>query len=353
MNLQDLHQQQIILFEAISGSLAYGTNLLTSDTDLRGVFMLPKQTIYGLDYQEQVSDTKNDIIFYEIKRFMQLLSQNSPNMLELLNVPADCLLQKKPVFDILLNQKDKFITKKCQMSFAGYAFQQIKKARGLNKKIVQKMDQERKTPLDFCYVVQGYGSLALSKFLENKGWKQEDCGLCAISNMRDLYALFYEKNANFRGIVHKENANEVCLSNIEQGLTEKAIISFNKDAYSSYCRSYKEYWEWVEKRNPDRYQENIEHGKNYDGKNLMHCHRLLDMAIEIAQGQGIRVRRPNREQLLKIRKGEYNYDQLIAEAEEKIAQIDILFEKSDLPTEIDWAWANELLVEIREEVYKC
>ncbi len=40
---------------------------------------------------------------------------------------------------------------------------------------------------------------------------------------------------------------------------------------------------WVEHRNKARYNTNIEHGKNYDSKNLMHTFRLLDMAEEIAR----------------------------------------------------------------------
>ena len=37
---KDLKEQGLILFEAISGSRAYGTSLPTSDTDIRGVFII-------------------------------------------------------------------------------------------------------------------------------------------------------------------------------------------------------------------------------------------------------------------------------------------------------------------------
>ena len=41
MTIADLREQHLILFEAVSGSRAYGTNLPHSDTDLKGVFVLP------------------------------------------------------------------------------------------------------------------------------------------------------------------------------------------------------------------------------------------------------------------------------------------------------------------------
>ena len=51
--------------------------------------------------------------------------------------------------------------KKCELSFANYAMGQVKKARGLNKKIVNPEPEKRKELIDFCYVLQGQGSPAL------------------------------------------------------------------------------------------------------------------------------------------------------------------------------------------------
>ncbi|MEJ7666589.1 MAG: hypothetical protein WKG07_47255 [Hymenobacter sp.] len=61
-----------------------------------------------------------------------------------------------------------------------------------------------------------------------------------------------------------------------------AYLSFNRNGYSTYCRVFREYWEWVAKRNAERYQNTVQHGKNYDAKNMLHVFRLLQMAEEIA-----------------------------------------------------------------------
>ena len=128
--LDILRDENLIVLEAIMGSRAYGTSLPTSDTDLRGVFIQPEEDILGFGYVDQVADKLNDIVFYEIRRFLQLVQTNNPNILELLNAPEDMILHKDPIFDLVLEQRDQFITKQCKNSFAGYAIGQIKKARG-------------------------------------------------------------------------------------------------------------------------------------------------------------------------------------------------------------------------------
>ncbi|TAH18671.1 MAG: nucleotidyltransferase [Cytophagales bacterium] len=356
MTIEELREQQLIIFEVISGSRAYGTNLPHSDTDLRGVFMMPQSQIYGLNRTEQAQNTTNDIVFYELGKFMEMLGQNNPNIMELLNIPADCVVYKHPIFDLILSQKEKFITTKCQYTFGSYAAEQIKKARGLNKKIVQSFEKERKTPLHFCFIIdkKGYGSEPFINFLAENNYEQEKCGLVKIPNMRDMYAVFYDKKdtLTYKGIVQSDDSNELSLSSVPEGEMPIAILFYSKDSYSIYCKDYKHYWEWVEKRNPDRFSETMLHGKGYDGKNLMHCHRLLDMCIEIGEGKGIIVRRPNREQLLEIRRGSYDYDKLIAEAESKVEQIEAIYKKSTLPHRVDMEFANDLLLQMRELFYQ-
>ncbi len=47
MTIADLRHQGLILFEAVSGSRAYGTDLPHSDTDSKGVFVLPEKQFLG------------------------------------------------------------------------------------------------------------------------------------------------------------------------------------------------------------------------------------------------------------------------------------------------------------------
>jgi uncharacterized protein len=354
MTIKDLQDKKLIIFECISGSRAYGTNLPKSDTDIRGVFVLPEKDFYSLNYIPQVADTTNDTVYYELKRFIELLADNNPNILELLNAPEDCILQKHEIMNMIL-AKD-FLTKKCEKTFAGYAYSQIHKARGLNKKIFNPVEQDRKTILHFCHITQGNGSMPLLSWLEKNQLLQENCGLSAIPHFKDIYALFYDENnnenqLNYKGISKKEEANDVLLSSIPKEQTPKTYLYFNKEGYSSYCKSYKEYWDWVEKRNAERYENTLSHGKNYDSKNLMHTLRLLDMAEEIATLGKVIVRRPNREYLLKVRLGKFSYQELLDEAEKRIENMENLYKKSALPEDVNKDKINLLLFEMRKVFY--
>ncbi len=352
MTIKELKERNLIIYECISGSQAYGTNIPTSDTDIKGVFILPQDDIYGFEYLPQVSDETNDTVYYELGRYIDLLKKNNPNILELLATPEDKILYKHPLMD-KINPKT-FLSKKCKDTFGGYAFTQVRKARGLNKKIVNPMEKEKKNVLQFCYVLHGQGSISLIQWLNEKQIDQLDLGLVNIPHFKDIYGIYHDagKNLEYKGIMKKENANTVLLSSIPKGENPIGHLYFNKDGYSKYCKDYKEYWDWVEKRNEHRYQDNLKHGKNYDSKNMMHTFRLLDMAIEILEEGKVIVKRPNREELLSIRKGEWKYDDLIEKANEKMEKVRTAYQNSLLPDEPDEKAADDLLIELRTLFYK-
>ena len=351
MTIKDLKEQGLILYECISGSRAYGLATETSDTDIKGVFYLPKAQFYGLTYTAQVANETNDEVYYELGRYVELLVRNNPNILELLATPAESILYKHPIMDRLTEKM--FLSKLCKETFAGYAVTQIRKARGYNKKVVNPVAEERKSVPDFCFIVQGYTSESLAVWLRAKGYRQEACGLTGIPHSKGLYALFYDEAEalGYKGISSGATANDISLSSVPAGEKEVAYLFFNKEGYSSYCKQYREYWEWVAKRNEVRYAGNREHGKDYDAKNMMHTIRLLQVAAEILQEGTLQVRRPNREELLSIKRGDYEYEALLSKADALMAQIEAAYEHSPLPAEPDSAHAEAVLIAMREQLY--
>ncbi len=320
-----------------------------SDTDIKGVFILPQEELYGLNYTPQVNNETNDIVYYELGRFIELLAVNNPNIMELLATPERSILYKHPIMDKI--KADDFLSKLCKDTFGKYAMSQIKKAKGLKKKILNPIDKERRSVLDFCYVNYSNGSISLLKFLTLNSWKQEHCGLVNIAHMQDLYGLYYNEEKQYAGVLKKSDANQVALSSIDNGQNQEALLYFNKDGYSFYCKSYKEYWEWVEKRNDIRYENTLEHGKNYDAKNMLHTFRLLEMCKEIGQDGVVNVFRADRAHLLKIKSGFYQYAELLKLAEEKQVEIDKAYFGSNLPESVDPSKINSLLVEMRSAYY--
>jgi len=376
------------LYLVIRGSHAYGTNIETSDTDYSGIFIQSMDDILGNKYAEQINDDKNDTVIYEIRRFLELLGTNNPTVLELLNTPEDCVIYKDPIFDLILNDRDKFITKICAKSLGGYAKQQISKAKGQNKKQNWEKDKvTRKEVLDFVYVIEGEKSIPWKVWNEDYNYEEKFIGVVNVPNARDIYAVYYDKDAHlcfsesvledtrnlltklrkelgqpmgfgYKGLVktgegvNVAESNQLRLSSIPKGEEPICVVTYNKDGYTQHCNDYKSYQTWLEQRNESRWVDVQSHGQKIDGKNMMHCMRLIQMSREIAEGKGIVVRRPNAKELISIRKGEVDLQTLIDKVEEEIVEIDKLFEQSSLPDSVDSSFINELIVKIRKNIYK-
>jgi hypothetical protein len=375
------------LLLVVRGSHAYGTNVETSDTDYAGVFIQSLDDILGNGYKEQINDDKNDIVLYEIKRFLDLLSSNNPNILELLNTPEDCVVYKHPVFDEVLENREKFITKICAKSFGGYGKMQIQKAKGQNKKQNWEKDKvTRKDVLDFVYVIDGPKSITWKKWNEGKGYEEKFCGVVSVPNAKDVYSVYYDNHSfmcfsefwpeetrehskNFRkeeglpiGLGYKglvktgegqnvAESNALRLSSIPKGEEPICNIVYNKDGYSEHCKDYKSYEDWLANKNEARWVDVKSHGQKIDGKNMMHSKRLMSMAREIAEGKGINVRRDDAEYLISIRRGEIDLQTLIDEVEAEIVEIYRLFTESELPDSVNKKFVDELLIKIRKTIY--
>ncbi|MCG2613959.1 nucleotidyltransferase domain-containing protein [Terrimonas sp. NA20] len=349
LTVDDIKKNGWLIFEAIAGSRSYGLDTAGSDTDIRGVFVLPKALFYSLEYTPQVSNETNDIVYFELGRFIELLAKSNPNILELLGIDERFVLQRHAVMDRIDVQA--VLSRQCEQTFANYAYTQIRKAHGLEKKILNPMDGERRSVLDFCYVYIDGKTVPVKDFLFLKGWKQEDLGLTSVPHLRDGFNLYHSADHVYQGIVRKEESNEVCVSNIPAGESPVALLSFNRDGYSVHCKKLNEYQEWLLKRNEGRYANTLQHGRKYDAKNMMHVFRLLLMAKEIAEERKINVLRPDREFLLSVKSGEFEYEELIAKAEGLKARLAGLYQRSGLPDMPDRDGLNKLLVELREYFY--
>jgi len=84
----------------------------------------------------------------------------------------------------------------------------------------------------------------------------------------------------------------------------------------------------------------------------MHTFRLLEMAIEIANEGRVNVHRPNRNFLLDIKMGKFEYEELLDMAKERREQMEKAFENSNLPEIPDEEGINRLLFELRERFYQ-
>ena len=379
-----------LAYKFIRGSHLYGTNLPDgqSDVDFGGVYIVDNETLMGLPeyYEPQISDEKHDTTYYELGRWVELLMKANPNALESLFAPDEFIIGDiHPAVQLIRDNRDLFVTKECFNSLYGYGKSQIAKARGLNKKCVQPV-LERKEVLDYCYTFKGQGSQSMKEFLAERGLDQKYCGLVNIPNMKDTYGVYYDFAAHFHfdghgsnsaynfmnefhgfdygivthkrinekvffgysGIVHPDGkSNEVRLSSIPKGEKPICFMTYNQNGYESHCKKYKEYQEWVAKRNPVRYESNLK--SNYDCKNMMHCVRLIHMGKELAEGKGFNVVRTwDKEMLLDIRNHKYEYDEIIEYVEKLYKETDEMSKTCNLPDTVDKEKVHRLLIEARE-----
>ena len=150
---------------------------------------------------------------------------------------------------------------------------QVRKARGLNKKIVNPEPEERRHLREFCHVLQEQGSVPLAGWLETISLTEERCALVAVNHAPGTFAVFDFPEG--RGIFTKKDDSAILCSSVPKEAEPVAWMSCNVDAFKAHCRAHREYWKWVKERNEDRYETNAEHGRGYDSKNLMHTLRLL------------------------------------------------------------------------------
>jgi len=358
LSIEDLKQQNLILLDTVSGSRAYGLDTPESDTDTRGVFILPQDLYFGFDYIEQVNSERNDNTYYELGKYLKLLAKNNPSAIELLFAPQETIIYRHPLMERI--NPEPILSRLCRDSFAGYAMSQVKRAKGLNKKIFNPVSGTQPRPIDCCHIVEGDRTIPAAQWLSESNMFAERCGLSALQHVRDGYALFYVEDRSteelrFNGLFRSDSGDgnpsqDVCLSSIPTGMKPRAWLVFNKDEYSRRLRDFHEYQQWEKSRNQQRFQCTLQHG-GYDAKNMMHTFRLLRMAKEIADTGRPQIRRPDRDELLAIKAGRFSYEDLMAKATAELEKVDDSFAMSALPDEPDIGQIERWAVEIRKAWY--
>lgn len=111
----------------MGGSHAYGTNVETSDIDVRGITYNPIDSLLGNRVFEQYEDDATDTVVYGLNKMFRLLLECNPNTIEQLG--------SKPEHYIILNDDGKklienrkiFLSKRAIYTFGGYANSQLRR----------------------------------------------------------------------------------------------------------------------------------------------------------------------------------------------------------------------------------
>lgn len=119
------HLGDRIMFLTLGGSHSYGTNVPTSDVDVRGCAMNNASEIVGLSNFEQFVETNTDTTIYAFNKLITLLLNCNPNTIEMLGCkPEHYIYMTEAGREFIANRK-MFLSKRALYSFGGYANQQL------------------------------------------------------------------------------------------------------------------------------------------------------------------------------------------------------------------------------------
>ena len=121
------HLGRNILFLTLGGSYAYGTNVEGSDVDVRGVARNRPEELLGLASFEQVTDKATDTTVYGFSKFISLLINCNPNIVEMLGCRPEHYLVMTEAGQELLDKRHMFLSQRAVNAFGGYATQQLRR----------------------------------------------------------------------------------------------------------------------------------------------------------------------------------------------------------------------------------
>ena len=122
----DPHLRDRIIFLALSGSYAYGTNNENSDVDLRGCTLNTPLEILGLANFEQYINQDTDTTIYGFNKFVRLLIACAPNVIELLGGKPEHRIMNE-LGQMLVDNRKIFLSQRAAHSFGGYAARTLRR----------------------------------------------------------------------------------------------------------------------------------------------------------------------------------------------------------------------------------
>lgn len=296
-----------VVIEATVGSRAWGLADEGSDTDVRGVFVLPFAWTAGLvePPRDRVS-ADGSATYWEAGKCVRQALRADPNTLEMLFVPSARALD--PMGEMILGARDAFVSREIHGSFGRYALSQL--ARLAQS---QRLAHNR--------------TIALERLRDDPRLSLDD--LAAI--LADASPRAAPTRADAL-LAAKENIKELYRSLHDQGLIERrdhaSLVAFARRGAA-------------ERDLP----------RELRPKNAYNLLRLIATATAWLRTGSARfeVTGELRTRLLAIKRGEVALDEVLAEAEARAAELEEARQASPLPERPDVARADALLRGIAEE----
>ena len=250
-----------LCFITLGGSHAYGTNIESSDIDLRGVMLPTKEELIGLKSFEQRLDEETDSCIYSFTKFVHLAMQCNPNIIEMLGCREYLIFNE--VGMQLIDKAKMFLSKRCVNTFGGYANAQL-------RRITNALCHDRYTEEDKVKHIKSTMDVAIDKLSEKN------------------------KIFNDGGIIPKIIDDKLTLSiNIKDEPIDLVRAALND------LLTIEKTFNKLNQRNKKKSEEKLD-------KHLMHLIRLYLTVFDILEhGKLETFRASDRDFLLEVRNGKY------------------------------------------------
>lgn len=355
----------------IHGSQSYGLNTQQSDVDVKGIMIPPaeirshlfenfEQSLNSKVIEENYGYLKNpnnpkfESTVYSLDKFLKLASDVNPNIIELLFVDEDDVIYSDSLANKLRENRNLFLSTRAKFSLLGYSHSQFKKIERHRKWLLQ---GELKKPERKDYGLPDVESSQyneVSKYIHNQ---IETWNFSKIEGIDDStrHALkeqcwdlvYWLSNSKVDWGNWPDNYWSAAFDKLRSYLNlKKDVVDLIKKErqYRKDLQNYNNWLNWKRNRNPERSK--LEKKAGFDLKHSLHLIRLARMGKEILRGDGVIVKRSDREELLDILRGKRSYESILNEFNQIEKEIEELYKTSSLPKRTNKEKINKLYQEL-------
>ena len=370
------------IFVTLSGSHAHGTARSDSDVDLRGACVAPLEVrlSYRDDFEQHEAPlegelwsqvrtalekhptassamaTKVESVLFDLTKLVKLCANANPNALEILFADERDWVFVTPLWRRLHAERHHFLSAKVEQTYLGYALSQLKRIK-THRSWLLNPPAEEPTRADFGLPEQATLSADDRNRIEQAiAEKTRSWGIDTLEMSKaDRIALKARLTDFWSDVLARveddidERQRQVASESL--GIPRPLLRALDAERkYRAARKHWESYLRWKEERNRDRAKLEAEFG--YDTKHAAHLVRLMRTGIEVLETGDLRVRRPDAPELMKIRDGQYGYDELVAETQRLEAAMKTAADSSRLPADVDHPALDELLFGLLMEFYR-
>ena len=311
------HLNGRIIFLTLGGSYSYGTNVETSDVDVRGCALNSPSDLLGLTNFEQVVNTQTDTTVYSFTKLVSLLLNCNPNTIEMLGCKPEHYFYLTNVGKEMIDNRKLFMSRRAVQSFGGYATQQLRRLE--NALARDKLSQARREE-------------HIRNSMEG-----------AVRSFKSRYTSFDKGSVQlYTAESQREDLDREIFANIHlEGYPAREFNSMMNDLHNVLAD-----YEKLNHRNKKK-------DDNHLNKHAMHLIRLYLMCLDILEkGDIITYREADRGLLMSIRHGEYQREDgtyrqeffdMVSEFEKKLAYAK---ENTSLPEHPDMKKVEEFVMDV-------